>query len=238
VRRLSTISPEFTVEGRALSQGAHRGDAGRGTQAAMRATGRLTSVIGEHSPMPAEPAAVTDAPTEREIVDRARAGDRLALGDIYDLYVTPIYRYVLAHVGNPSEAEDITEEVFLRVVEHVHRFEWRDVPFSAWIFRIAKNQLISHVRKHGNRLSGIADGLDVEDSRPGPERLVEHTLTMREVFQACEKLPPLQRQIIALRFGAGLSVRETAETLGKTENNVKVLQHKAIAKLQKLLGVR
>lgn len=190
--------------------------------------------------MPAEAATDLHAPSERELVDRAHVGDREAMGAIYDLYVTPLYRYVLGQVGSPSEAEDITEEVFLRVIEHIGRFEWReDVPFSAWIFRIAKNQVISHHRRRGGRpLITSTDDFDVEDTRPGPDRLVEHTLTMAEVLAACEQLPQTQRQVIALRFGSGLSVRETAQALGKTENNVKVLQHKAIAKLQKLLGVR
>lgn len=188
--------------------------------------------------MSVEPTTVPDAPSERDLVDRARTGDRAAMGAIYDLYVTSIYRYVLAHVGSTSEAEDITEEVFLRVIEHIGRFEWRDVPFSAWVLRIARNQVISHHRRRGARPTNVStDDFDVEDSRPGPEPQVEHALTMTEVQEACRRLPPLQQQIIALRFGSGLSVRETAESLGKTENNVKVLQHKAIAKLQKLLGV-
>ena len=198
----------------------------------------LTS--GDRSPIAAEPDPELEAPTERELVDRARRGDREAVGAIYDLYVQPVYRFVLARVGNASEAEDITHEVFRRMVEHIGRFEWReDVRFAAWLFRIAHNQVISHHRKQGGRLPNTStDDFDVEDTRPGPDQLVEHSLTMQEVFAACERLPEAQRRVIALRFGSGLSVRETADILGKTENNVKVLQHKAIAKLQKLLGVQ
>ena len=185
----------------------------------------------------ADPQPPPDALSEREIVDRARAGDRDALGALYNLYLTPIYRFVLSRIGHVNEAEDITEEVFLRVIEHIGRFEWHDVPFSAWLFRIAQNQVISHHRRRGSRPVGVTlDGFDVEDLAPGPERLVEHTVTMREVFAACEQLPEAQRQVISLRFGAGLNVKETADALGKSENNVKVLQHKAIARLQKLLG--
>jgi RNA polymerase sigma-70 factor, ECF subfamily len=187
--------------------------------------------------MPVDPVAEPQALPEREIVDRARAGDREAMGALYDLYLTRIYRFVLGRVGSPSEAEDITEEVFLRVIEHIGRFEWQGVEFSAWIFRIATNQIISHHRRRGARPANVStDAIDVEDSQPGPESLTELALTTREVFDACEKLPPSQRDVIALRFGSGLSVKETAQTLNKTENNVKVLQHKAIAKLQKLLG--
>jgi RNA polymerase sigma-70 factor (ECF subfamily) len=189
--------------------------------------------------MSVEPASVPDVRPERDLVDRARQGDREALGAIYDLYLTRIYRYVLTHVGSPSEAEDITSEVFLRVTEAISRFEWRDVDFSAWMFRIAKNQMISHHRKHGGRPASVStDDFDVEDTQAGPERQVEHTMTLQEVFAACEGLPQSQREVIALRFGSGLSVRETADSLGKSENNVKVLQHKAISKLQKLLGAR
>ncbi|MFN8557408.1 MAG: sigma-70 family RNA polymerase sigma factor [Dehalococcoidia bacterium] len=178
-----------------------------------------------------------DEPTEREIVDRARRGDREAVGLIYDRYVSSIYRYVLGHVGHAGDAEDLTEEVFLRVIEYIGRFEWHDVPFSAWIFRIAKNQVISHHRRRGSRPIGVStDEIDLEDARLGPDREVEQAMMVREVLAACQNLPESQRQVIALRFGSDLSVRETAEALGKTENNVKVLQHKAIAKLQKLLG--
>jgi RNA polymerase sigma-70 factor (ECF subfamily) len=169
-------------------------------------------------------------------VDRARVGNREALGDLYDLYLTRVYRYVLAHVGRPAEAEDITAEIFLRLVENIGRFEWQGVPFSAWLFRIARNQVITHHRKKGGRPGSVSvEEFDVEDSRPGPEWHVEQRITTEEVFDACQQLPSSQRQVISLRFGAGLSVKETADSLGKTENNVKVLQHKAIAKLQRLL---
>ena len=194
-------------------------------------------MTGETRPTSVESPDVSEAATERDLVNRARTGDREALGGLYDLYLTRVYRYVLAHVGQPAETEDITAEIFLRLVENIARFEWQGVPFSAWLFRIARNQVITHYRKKGNRTPNMSmDDFDVEDSQPGPEWLVEQRVTTQEVFAACEKLPPSQRQVIALRFGAGLSVRETADTLGKTENNVKVLQHKAITKLQRMLG--
>lgn len=189
--------------------------------------------------MPADPAAVSPIPSERELVDRARRGDREAMGALFHHYAPRIYRYVLAHLGSPSEAEDVTQEVFLRIVEAIGRFEWREVEFAAWVFRIARNQMISHHRRHSVRgIGGSTEDLEVEDTQPGPEPLVEHRLTVHEVYRACTRLPQSQREVIALRFGSGLSVRETADTLGKSENNVKVLQHKAISRLQKLLGAR
>jgi RNA polymerase sigma-70 factor (ECF subfamily) len=193
-------------------------------------------VIGNRPQPPVEAVEMVEPPDEHALVDRARAGDTSAIEGIYELYVSRIYRYVLAKVGNPSDAEDITAEVFYRVIERISTFEWRDVPFSAWMFRVASNQVITHHRKHGNRIAGTPiEDFNFEDSQPGPDTLVEFSVTMQEVFAACAKLPEMQRQVIALRFASGLSVRETAAALGKTENNVKVLQHKAISKLQKLL---
>lgn len=178
-----------------------------------------------------------DPRREREIVDRARAGDRGAMDALYDLYLDRIYRYVVVRVKNPSDAEDITAEVFVRVIEALPRFQWQDVPFVSWVFRIAHNQVVSHYRRVQARPTQTPiDDIDFVDQQAGPERLVEHQLTMEEVAQAAQKLPEQQRRVIELRFGAGLSVRETAQALGKSENNVKVLQFKAIAKLQKLLG--
>jgi RNA polymerase sigma-70 factor, ECF subfamily len=196
-------------------------------------------VTGDASQMPAEPAAVPEAHDERDLVNRARSGDLAALSAIYDRYLTRIYRYVLAHVSSQTDAEDITQDVFLRVAEAIGRFEWREVEFSSWIFRIAKNQMISHHRKGATRAGNVStDDIDVEDAEPTPEHAVEQAMIIREVFDACADLPQSQREVIALRFGSGLSVKETADSLGKSENNVKVLQHKAIQRLQKMLGAR
>lgn len=176
---------------------------------------------------------------ERSVVDRARSGDRAAMEDLYARYFERIYRFVLTRVGNPSDAEDITSEVFIRVFEALPRFRWQDVPFHAWIFRIAYNQVVSHYRRGSTRVVRTSiDDVDVIDTKEGPEAITEARITLTEVYTVVEKLSESQRQVIMLRFGAGLSVQETAQTLKKTENNVKVLQHKAIARLQELLGAK
>jgi RNA polymerase sigma-70 factor (ECF subfamily) len=142
---------------------------------------------------------------------------------------------MLARTGNVGDAEDLTEEVFIRVLDALGRFEWREAPFSAWLFRIAHNAIISHQRRDGarGRLAPLSPTLPMNTL--GPEETVEARLTLDEVMRATENLPEAQRQVIALRFGAGLSVAETARALGKGEGNVKVIQHKAIAKLRELL---
>jgi RNA polymerase sigma-70 factor (ECF subfamily) len=173
---------------------------------------------------------------ERHTVERARMGDPQALGQLYDSYLPRVYRYVHARTGSAAEAEDITEETFLRMLSGIGDFEWRHVPFGAWLFRIARNQVISHARKNGARRdeAPLADSL--ADTSPDPLTQVESRLSFKEILEATRFLPTAQREVIWLRFAVGLSVGDTARVLGKNEGNVKVLQHKAIGKLQTLLG--
>lgn len=177
-----------------------------------------------------------EAHGERLLVDAARAGEESALSELYTLYFPRVYRYILARTGNPYDAEDLTEEVFMRVLEAIERFQWREAPFSAWLFRIAHNAVVSHRRKDGarGRSGPLTDGLALDSQ--GPDELVENRLALDEVMLAAEKLPEAQRQVIALRFAAGLSVAETARVMGKGEGNVKVIQHKAIARLREMMG--
>lgn len=173
---------------------------------------------------------------ERQMVDAARAGDEAALSEIYSLYFPRVYRYILARTGNTYDAEDLAEEVFMRVIEAIERFQWRDVPFSAWLFRIAHNALISQRRKESAR-GRTAPLLDVlATDAMGPDEMVENRLVLNEIMAASETLPDAQRQVIALRFAAALSVAETAEAMGKGQGNVKVIQHKAIVKLREMMG--
>ena len=176
-----------------------------------------------------------EARSDRPLVDAARAGDERAVAELYNAYFPRVYRYMLARTGNVGDSEDLAEEVFIRVLDALGRFEWREAPFSAWLFRIAHNAIISHQRRNGarGRCAPLSPTLPVRTQ--GPEEMVEARLTLDEVMRATENLPEAQRQVIALRFGAGLSVAETARTLGKGEGNVKVIQHKAIAKLREFL---
>ena len=173
---------------------------------------------------------------ERTTVDRARTGDQQALADLYDWYMPRVYRYVVARIGHPAEAEDLTEEVFLKMLGAISDFRWREVPFSSWIFRIAHNCIATHYRKSAQRGGATAElSEDMVDGRPDLATSVEERITIEEVRRASALLPEAQREVIALRFGSGLSIADTAKALGKREGNIKALQHKAVAKLQKML---
>ena len=179
-----------------------------------------------------------DVDGERAVVDAAKTGDEAALTELYRLYFPRVYRYILARMGNPYDAEDLTEEVFLRVLDAIERFQWREAPFSAWLFRIAHNAVISQRRKEGarGRSSPLLEALPVDSQ--GPEEMVENRLAINEIMKAAETLPEAQRRVIGLRFAAGLTVAETARAMNKGEGNVKVIQHKAIAKLREIFVQR
>jgi RNA polymerase sigma-70 factor (ECF subfamily) len=173
---------------------------------------------------------------ERATVDRAREGDQQALADIYDWYMPRVYRYAVARLGNTVEAEDLTEEVFLKMLGAINGFRWRDVPFSAWLFRIAHNAIATHFRRaaqRGGPTSEIPE--DLIDGRHDVAAAIEEQITLEEVREAAQLLPDAQREVIALRFAVGLSIADTARVLGKREGNIKALQHKSVAKLQRML---
>ena len=173
---------------------------------------------------------------ERATVDRACSGDQAALADLYDWYMPRVYRYAVARLGNTVDAEDLTEEVFLKMLGAIGNFRWREVPFSSWLFRIAHNQVASHFRrssKRGGPTASIPE--EMIDWRHDVAEAIEHRVQLEEVRAATDRLPDAQREVIVLRFASGLTIAETAKTLGKREGNVKALQHKAVAKLQKML---
>ncbi len=172
---------------------------------------------------------------EQAVVTAAQHGDQAALSNLYEYYFPRVYRFVSVRLANSEDAEDVTEEIFLRVIDNLGKFTFRGLPFGAWIFRIARNEVVSHVRRQKVRSVTAPLTELIPDLSQDHVLEIETQFTIAMVRQAAEKLPEAQRQVIALRFGAGLSVAETAQALKKTENNVKVLQHKAVAKLKSML---
>jgi RNA polymerase sigma-70 factor (ECF subfamily) len=176
-----------------------------------------------------------DAALER-LVDDARSGDPRAFGRLFDHYHGPVYRYIVSRVHRPSDAEDLTQLVFMKVLEALPRYQSRGIPFGGWLFRLARNAVIDHVRTH-------RDHADLEAAvlRPGadagPEEIVAVRQAFDEVAAALEALTDEQREAIALRFFAGLSAREAAEVMGKQEGTVRGLQFRAIAAMRRSLGV-
>jgi RNA polymerase sigma-70 factor (ECF subfamily) len=170
------------------------------------------------------------------LVGAARKGDPEAFGALFDRYHAPVYRYVVARVGRPSDAEDLAQLVFVKALEALPRYEARGVPFGGWLFKLARNVVIDHIR---TRREHAPLDLIVERSTDaeGPDELAVLRQEMDSVTAALRRLTPEQREAIELRFFAGLSAKEAAEAMGRHEGTVRGLQFRAIAALRRELGI-
>jgi RNA polymerase sigma-70 factor (ECF subfamily) len=176
-----------------------------------------------------------DAAIER-LVDEARAGDPGAFGQIFDHYHEPVYRYIVSRVHRPTDAEDLTQLVFVKALEALPRYESRGVPFGGWLFRLARNAVIDFVRtRHEHADLDAAAGHATGEAPPDEQAMTRQMLDA--VRAALEELTDEQREAIALRFFAGLSAREAAEAMGRQEGTVRGLQFRAIAALRRQLGL-
>jgi RNA polymerase sigma-70 factor (ECF subfamily) len=169
----------------------------------------------------------------RVLVARAQRGDRAALEDLYLLHFDRVYSYLHMSVGNRHDAEDLTTQTFMKMLEAIRRFEWRSVPFSAWLLRIAHNLAMDHFR--ANRRWQPEE--DVPESADGEECSAEEqalaSLGETRLLTLIERLSPEQRQVLTLKFVYRFSNGEVAAILGKTEGAVKSLQHRALASLER-----
>ncbi len=172
---------------------------------------------------------------EESLVQQAQKGEPRAFEQLYEAHFDKIYRYIMLKVSAPADAEDLTQQVFVKALESIGSFRWRGVPFSAWLFRIAHNQVVDYYRK-GTREGTLPLDEEIAVSPADPAALTERRLMMEQVATACRKLSEAQREVISLRFAGGLSVAETAQAMGKSEGAVKVLQHEALARLRRIMS--
>jgi len=172
---------------------------------------------------------------ERELIGRAKEYDPVAFAQIYERYYQSIYNYVYYRVGDSSLAEDLTAEVFLKALEGIETFTFRGVPFSAWLYRIANNLVADHFR-HQPQQPDLSLEEELIAAEGEPSEALERGLTQQQLAQALRGLTEEQRQVIILKFVEGLSNTEVAQVLGKTEGAVKGLQHRALARLGRILS--
>ena len=171
---------------------------------------------------------------EQSLVHRAQRGDKEAFTQLYESHFDKIYRYVVLRIGNKTEAEDVTQQVFLKALQSIRSFKWKGIPFSAWLFRIAHNLVVDYLRKVKKVVITPLDESSVK-SDSNPQLLVEQRLDIEQLISATKRLTRAQREVISLRFAGELSVTESAKAMGKSEGAVKALQHSAIVALRKAL---
>ena len=172
---------------------------------------------------------------EKEVVSRAIKGDGEAFAQLYEEYFDKIYRYLYLRLGEQAEVEDLAQEVFIKALEAIGSYRWRNLPFASWLFRIARNQMIDHLRKGGKVEKMPWDDNIAYVEGPNPAFVAEQRLEIEELRDNIEKLSPAQRAVISLRFGGELSLNEVAKALGKSPGTVKALQHSGVAALKKMM---
>lgn len=186
---------------------------------------------------------------DRCLVERAQRGDRQAFGQIYQRHVARVYSFLLFRVRERSVAEDLTQEVFIQALRSVDRFDWRGA-LAPWLLRIARNAVVDHWRRSARRPERPLSVVEAGDDEDGETRMdrtgdvgdapsleaIENGIDRARVARAAERLTRLQQQVLSLRFAAGLTVRETAMVMNKSEGAIKNLQHHALRTLKRHLG--
>jgi RNA polymerase sigma-70 factor (ECF subfamily) len=175
--------------------------------------------------------------SDEVLLRAAQAGDADAFGRLYERYFDAVYGYLAFHLGTADEAEDVAGQVFVRALEALPRYRWTGVPFRAWLFRIAHNLVVDVRRRRARR--PVAPLIDVyADDHPlaDPAAWLAEKGAREALLAAVDGLTAAQRQVIVLKFGAGMSNAEVAVALGRTAGAVKALQHAALRSLQRRLA--
>lgn len=176
------------------------------------------------------------APLE-ELALRSAAGEESAFAELYGTLLDPVFRYLYWNIGSREDAEDLAEEVFLKCLVNISRYDPRRGPFKAWAFRIAHNLLVDHQRRQGRRgREELRE--DLQDGTASAPDSLEEQERARIVRETLEELPSNQRQVIAMKYFAEMSNAEVARAIGRSEGAVNALQHRALRRLGRILEER
>ena len=174
----------------------------------------------------------------RALVEQAQGGDREALEELYLIHFDRIYSYLHVTVGNRHDAEDLTTQTFLRMLESIGKFRWQSAPFSAWLFRIAHNLAIDHFRATKRWQPEEEVPEPPPDESTSAEAGALESIGRKSMLELIEELSPDQQQVLTLKFVFNFPNADAAIILGKNEGAIKSLQHRALVSLQKQLAER
>jgi RNA polymerase sigma-70 factor (ECF subfamily) len=178
----------------------------------------------------------TTAAEVRRLGERAQKGDREALEELYLIHFDRIYSYLQMTVGNRHDAEDLTNQTFVKMLERIGSFQWRKVPISAWLFRIAHNLAMDHFRAHRRWQPEEEPPEPADSAELSAEEEAMQSIGRQSMLEMIEGLSPDQQQVLTLKFVFNFPNGDVATILGKTEGAVKSLQHRALASLQRELA--
>ena len=171
---------------------------------------------------------------ELGLVQRAQKQDVKAFAELYEAYFDRIYRYISLKIRDQTEAEDLTQQVFMKALQSVSSYKCKGAPFSSWLYRIAHNHTVDYYRKHSKATIPI-DDLPLTDCSHDPQKMLEQKIDVEELMEATKHLSTAQQEVLSLRFTGDLSIKECAQIMGKSENAIKALQHSAVIALRKAL---
>jgi len=169
---------------------------------------------------------------ERLLIEAAQQ-DPARFADLYEINFERVYAYAVRRVGNRAEAEDLTAEVFHQALANLKRFEWRGIPFAAWLFRIAGNLISDRWQRSGREVSDDAaiESAQVKSGKTSPAE-IEEVERRATLFRLVDTLPVEQKRVVVLRFVEEKSIKEVASEIRKTEGAVKQLQFRALTNLR------
>ncbi len=173
---------------------------------------------------------------EGDLVRRAQQGDQQAFAQLYEEHFDRVYRYVVLKIGDRMEAEDMTQQVFLNAFQSVSSYKMKGSPFASWLYRIAHNKVVDHLRKKTRQPVQLEESMASSYITDGdPQLVAEQNISAQQLVKAIKLLTGAQQEVISLRFAAGLSIAEVAKTMGKSEGAIKALQHSAVLALRKIM---
>ena len=167
-------------------------------------------------------------------IERAIVQDRQAFGELYSRYLDRVYRYAYYSLGNAQEAEDVAAQTFLQAWQAIGRYRPTGAPFISWLLRIAHNIVVSHHRSRRNH-APLLEAVVRADGRESPLETCQRQEDQRRLIDALGRLKDVHRRVLILRFADELSYAEVAAILGKSVAAARVIQHRALGALRRLL---
>lgn len=185
--------------------------------------------------MPEAPLIVKDDST---LIAQAKSGDTQAFGILYERYVTNIYRFICAQLPDSNDAEDLTAEIFLKAWSAISRYRERGYPFSAFLFKIARNVLIDFRRKNLKEVKRSQELIDsIKDRNIQISDEIVSRQTHQNLWNFLGELRENYRSVLVFRFINGLTTREISRIMGRSEGNIRVMQHRALSDLRKKMDL-
>lgn len=177
-------------------------------------------------------------PSEKTLIERAKQLDKAALAELYRRYYDDVYRYVFYKLRNKADTEDITGEVFLRMIDSLPSFRWKGVSFLAWLYRIAHNLIVDLLRRRSSRTIEALESAEEVTSGSDIEEELVRRMEEQDLRRAIFHLPERYREVIYLKFQQGLSNREVAIIMNMSSGAVNSLRFRAIRALSESLTGR